>query len=60
MSLNEKTQMDYTIDGKPVTWKQLIEAADEHGRFRDPQFKTTREAAQILRANGYTVERAAQ
>lgn len=56
MSNNEKTDMPYRINGIPVTWGKLIAEAQKVGRFRDPQFKTSSEAASILRDDGHTVD----
>ena len=47
---------EYTINGEPVTWKELIEKASEHGNFEDDSFRSTSEGAKILRAAGFTVD----
>ncbi len=44
----------YLLDGKPVTFEQVIEAAQ---RYEDDgtEFYTTSQAAVVLRRNGHTV-----
>lgn len=48
-------EKQYTIDGEPVSWTELIELADRYGGFEDRAFKTTSEAAKILREQGHEV-----
>lgn len=53
---------EYTIDGCPVSWLELIDAASNLRaiHFRDPSFKTTSEAAGMLRRAGHIIEHMAQ
>lgn len=48
---------EYTIDGRPVSWLELIDAASNLRavHFRDPSFKTTSEAAGMLRRAGHII-----
>ena len=46
----------YFLDGEEIDWRALIEvAANTASGFDDPSFKTTSEAARILRARGHEV-----
>lgn len=48
---------DYTIDGEPVTWRELIaRATSDAGYEGDGGMFTTSGAAAALRSCGYTVD----
>lgn len=50
-------QKKYLLDGEPVTYRELIQAAARiNADFAADWFKQTSVAAQILRGVGYTVE----
>ncbi len=46
----------YLLDGQPVGFVQLIEAAKPYGLAEDSFIFRTSEAAHVLRDNGHTVE----
>lgn len=48
--------MEYLLNSEPIGWEDLIAAAGREGKFQDPSFRTTSEAAKILRQSGFTVE----
>ncbi|MFA7628585.1 MAG: hypothetical protein WCY37_04260 [Candidatus Dojkabacteria bacterium] len=48
--------MDYLLDGKRVPWQHIIRVAKRHGyKGKDGIFLTS-EAADVLRAFGYSVD----
>lgn len=50
-------ELKYLLDGKPVSARDLIKAAERFNEdFAKDGFKTTSEAATILRQNGSRVE----
>lgn len=48
--------MDYLLDGRSVSFMQLIEAAREEGYEGDGGMFLTSGAARVLRENGHVVD----
>lgn len=55
--MSDFNKKKYTIDGNPVTPRELIDEASEVDPVYDRDwYKSTRTAAAVLRRNGYEVD----